>query len=129
MTALNQSRRCAWLLFSIALIFDAEAVARPASQDWHRAVAHGLIAEPVAGLLNLPEIVGGGCGPDEPGSVALYEQQSTANGPFASIRLRVTDRQPGGGSCGRSSVVVRRAAGNVEEGLPTDESRYASSSV
>jgi hypothetical protein len=110
-------------MIGLTVIFLAAAALAP-GQEWNRAVSTGLTAEPVAGLLNLPEVTGGGCGPDEPGSVALYEAQSTAGVPIGSIQLRVTDRQPGGGSCGSATVVVRRAAGNAEEQLPTDESGY-----
>ena len=100
------------------------AASQSSSQEWHRAVSQNLITEPVAGLLDLPEIVGSGCGPDQPGSVALYAGQSTAAAPIASIRLRVADRQPGGASCGAATVVVQRSAGGAEEQLPTDESGY-----
>jgi hypothetical protein len=99
------------------------AASQPSIQEWNRAVSQNLATEPVAGLLNLPEIVGSGCGPDQAGSVALYAARSTAAAPIASIRLRVVDRQPGGGSCGSATVVVQRTAGG-EEQLPTDESGY-----
>ena len=99
------------------------AVSQPATPDWRQAVSQNLTIERVVGLLNLPEVVGDGCGPDAAGSVALYGAQSTAAAPIGSIRLRVTEREPGGGSCGTATVIVQRAD-SAEEQLPTDESGY-----
>ena len=107
----------------LALLGD-DAALQPQAQDWHRAVSENLTTERVAGLLDLPEIVGGGCGPDQPGSIALYAAASTAAAPIGHIRLHVEDRQAGGVSCGAATVVVQRTAGGAEEQLPTEESGY-----
>jgi hypothetical protein len=107
----------------LALLGD-DAALQPQAQDWHRAVSENLTTERVAGLLDLPEIVGGGCGPDQPGSIPLYRAPSAAAAPIGATRLHVEDRQPGGGSCATATVVVERIAGGAEEQLPTEESGF-----
>src|SRR5882724_11917954 len=94
------------------------------SVTWDRAVSTGLTQERVLGLLDLPEIVVSGCGPDQAVRGSLYESGSTRAAAIGSIELVVADRQPGGGSCGAAQLVVKSPAADRAEQLPTDESGY-----
>jgi hypothetical protein len=84
------------------------------AQNWQWAIAERLTRERVAGLLNLPEIVGTDCAPSHSGKVALYSSPSTGKRPIGSIeRAR-------NGEC----QVLARVGKQSEEQLPTDESGY-----
>jgi len=80
--------------------------------------------EPVVGLLNLPEIVGDGCGQAAAKSLDVYAAPSTTSTLLGSIRFRVTDRQADGGACGSTQLVLRRVDSDADDELPTDESGY-----
>jgi hypothetical protein len=94
------------------------------AQEWKRSVGTNLTRERVLGLLNLPELVGDGCGRAQTESVNLYDKQSISPTPVGSITLHVTDRQPDGGSCGSADLLLRRAGASTDEEVPTDESDY-----
>ncbi|MEN3337506.1 MAG: hypothetical protein V7647_1182 [Acidobacteriota bacterium] len=80
--------------------------------------------ERIIGLLNLPEIVGDGCGPAKPGSADLHSRASADSPVTGSLRYRVSDRQADGRACGSARLDVRRPDGTGEEDLPTLESEY-----
>lgn len=92
------------------------------SRQW--AVSSGQIRERVVGLLDLPEVVGDGCGAAEAKRVVLYSAPSTSSPPIGAIALLVTDRQAGGGGCGSAQLSFQRVDGNIDEELPTEESGY-----
>jgi hypothetical protein len=80
--------------------------------------------ERIIGLLDLPEIVGGGCGPATPASADLHSRASTASAVTGSLHYVVADRQSDGGACGSTRLEVRPRDGSGDEGLPTLESGY-----
>ena len=84
------------------------------AQNWQWAISERLTRERVAGLLNLPEIVGTDCAPSHSGRVALYAGPSTGKLPIGFIeRAR-------NGEC----QILARVGKQTEEQLPTDESTY-----
>jgi hypothetical protein len=109
--------------FILLFLFEATGLTTPAAQDWQWAVSTNLTHERVVGLLNLPEIMGAGCGSIEPKRVDLYKTPSTLSPPIGSIALSVSDRQADG-TCGSARIVVRRAESRSDEQLPTDETGY-----
>jgi hypothetical protein len=94
-----------------------------AQQSWEHAVAAELIHERVIGLLDIPEIIGAGCGPREPRPATLYATPSRSRAPVGAITLLVTGRQPDGSACNSAQLVVRRRDGSHEE-LPSEETDY-----
>jgi hypothetical protein len=95
-----------------------------AGQSRHWVVSSGQIRERVVGLLNLPEVVGDGCGQADAKRVVLYSAPSTSSPPIGAITLLVTDRQADGRGCGSAQLTVQRVDGNAGEELPTEESGY-----
>jgi hypothetical protein len=84
------------------------------AQNWQWAISERLTRERMAGLLNLPEIVGTDCAPLHSGRVALYAGPSAEKLPIGSIeRAR-------NGEC----QILARVGKQPEEQLPTDESTY-----
>jgi hypothetical protein len=94
------------------------------AQEWKRSVGTNLVRERVVGLLNLPELVGDGCGRAQPASVNLYDSPSAAAVPIGSIRFQVTDPQADRSACEKADLVVRGTGARVDEEIPTDESDY-----
>ena len=84
------------------------------AQNWQWAIAERLTRERVAGLLNVPEIVGTDCAPSHSGKVALYASPSTGKPPIGSIERARS------GEC----QILARVGKQSEEQLPTDESGY-----
>jgi hypothetical protein len=85
------------------------------AQNWQWAVSERLTRERVIGLLALPEIVAPECAPSEPGRASLYANPSKSTAPLGAI-----ERAPDG----ECQILVRHAAEESEEQLPTDESSY-----
>ena len=112
------------ILTAIGLLLAAADYSSQAAQSWQWAVATDLTREKVVGLLNLPDLVAGGCGPVQPASAALYDAPSASGRSIGSITLRVADRQPDGSSCGDAQLIVQRTDGSPDEDLPTDETDY-----
>ncbi len=71
----------------------------------------------VIGLLNLPAIVGDGCGAPGAFPISLYDGRSTSRPPVAAIRM-AGDSQHG------CSLVVRRTGESADRELPSLESDY-----
>jgi hypothetical protein len=78
----------------------------------------------VVGLLDLPEVVGGPCGPAEPKTADLHDAPVRSSAASGSIGFLVTDRQADGGACGSARLAVRRTGGSFDEDLPAVESGY-----
>src|SRR5262245_32879259 len=100
-----QYLKCSLAITAVAFVTAVHA--RQVSQNWQRAVATEIVAEKPLGLLNLPEIIGEGCGPANPARTALYAAPSASGAPTASITLIVQDRMPDGGACGPAQLVAR----------------------
>jgi hypothetical protein len=107
--------------FLIALMLALPAVGQ---EEWRWAVSTDLVHERVVGLLNLPRLVGEGCGTEESKSVPLYESPSDTGRPLGSIQFRVTERTHDGGACETAQLVVADAGTASFEELPTEESGY-----
>jgi hypothetical protein len=86
-----------------------------------RAVATDQTYEPVAGLLDIPDVVGDGCGVDPPKSLDVFDSPA-ATAPRGSLRLAV--RRSGGDvtTCEAPAFIVRAADG-ISEAL-SEESDY-----
>ena len=119
-----QNARSALLVIAILLLVNTAGRTAPVTQDWQWAVNQNLTRERVVGLLNLPEIVGEGCGPQQPQSATLHDMPSKSSPRRGSITFQVTDRQPDGGYCGGARLIVQRTDGSSGEQLPTSESGY-----
>jgi hypothetical protein len=92
-------------------------------EQMNHAVFKQVTQEPVLGLLNIPEIVGGGCGPNNPETVALYPTPAEGQSPIGLVQYLVADRQPDGLSCGTVRLVLTRTSGAIED-VPNEESGY-----
>lgn len=90
---------------------------------WQGATPAKAAAERIAGLLNIPDVIGDGCSPEGTASVALYDKPSSDASSIGVITLRVEQRQ-GAGNCAIMQIVVRRSASGSVQPLPTQESGY-----
>jgi hypothetical protein len=95
-----------------------------AQATWDRAVTSALVRERVIGLLNLGDLVGGGCGRAESRSIDMYDGPSAASRRIGWLEFRVTDRTPDGASCGSAEFTIHPDGGRADEQLPTEESGY-----
>ncbi len=107
--------------FLIGLILALPAIGQ---EEWRWGVSRDLVHERVVGLLNLPRLVGEGCGTEESKSVPLYESPSDTGRRLGSIQFRVTERAQDGGACATAQLVVADAGTASVEELPTEESGY-----
>lgn len=112
------------LIGTVVLLLQGVTLATQGPQPWQWAVSMNLTEERVIGLLDLPEIVGYGCGANEPKSIDLHGTPSTSTPAIGSIGMLVTDRNADGTSCGSAELTVHRAASSSDEELPTEESGY-----
>src|SRR5262245_16286282 len=77
-------------------------------------------SERLIGLLDLPEVVGEGCGRNQPVAIALHAARAGSK-PIGSVEMEVTHRDEKG-TCDDARLVIRR--GTVVEPLPYLESGY-----
>lgn len=76
------------------------------------------------GLIDIPELVGDGCGPEVPATIKLYGSPSKAKPSTGVIEFVVTGRQPQGVSCSDARVALTRAGARTAEVMPAEESEY-----
>jgi hypothetical protein len=125
MSSPGRSRKLSIGLASVlAMLQSGAAVGAQSDVDWQFAVSSGLTLEPIVGLVDVPELVGNGCGPEVPVTIELYGTPSTAKAPIGMIQFEVTGRQPQGGACSSARVVVRRVGARTAEAMPMEESGY-----
>jgi hypothetical protein len=86
-----------------------------------RAVTSDATREPVIGLLNIPDIVGGGCGPEQPASLDVLDSPLGAL-VEGSVTLHVKGRSSDGRSCEAADVVLSSWNNGSEDDVPTEES-------
>jgi len=104
-----------WFRIGTIVVFLGLCVLHDAgAQNWQWAIAERLTRERVAGLLNLPSIVGTDCAPSHSHKVALYASPSTGNPPIGSIERAKNEE----------CQILVRVGKQREEQLPTDESGY-----
>jgi hypothetical protein len=83
-----------------------------------QAIADSVLDERVIGLLNLPEIVGDGCGPSEPTTVSIYASPSKeGRSPIGSLEM---PRSP----AGPCQLLVKRVGQDTRIAVPYHESGY-----
>jgi hypothetical protein len=91
-----------------------------AAQQWQWAVATDLTEQRVIGLLELPSLVGDGCGRTPLFPMNLYDKPSdTARSKAALTMAALSELEK---DCPK--LVVRRTTGQPDERLPTEESGY-----
>lgn len=110
--------RLVWLSIAGFLLLDANR-ATTAAQDWQWAVASDLTEQRVIGLLNLPAMIGDGCGRTPFPHSNLYDTPSNSR-PSKTI-LTLTVLHPLDAGCHK--LTVREPTGRLEQ-LPTEESGY-----
>jgi hypothetical protein len=125
MNVTSHARRFAVLVSGLSvLLIGAAGQERQDPEPWRWFVSLGKARERVLGLLDLPELVGEGCGPADPKRANLYDTPSAAKPPVAEIEFFVASREPDGHACSYAALGVRRAGRTSTERLPYDESGY-----
>jgi hypothetical protein len=109
---------------AFAITLSAGVLAEQSTPGWEHAIHNGLTRERVVGLVNVPELVGGGCGPEVPATIALYSAPSAEKPPIGSIEFVVAGRKAQGVSCEFARVALQRAGAPSAEAMPMEESGY-----
>jgi hypothetical protein len=101
------------------------ALAAGASAAQQRVVSEAATEERVAGLLDLPGILGDiQCQQFQPKTISYYSRPSKDGAPAGTIEVRLA-RLPDQPQCYQPTAAVRRAGSNSQtEELPTEESGY-----
>ena len=93
------------------------------SAGQERAVATGATGETVVGLLDIPDLVGGGCGLATPSSLDVFSDP-TDPASRGSLTFMVHGRSKDGGTCDEGRLVLRASHTPQDLGVPTEESDY-----
>jgi hypothetical protein len=106
---------------AIAGIVVMTTMSNATSVRQERAVTSDATREPVIGLLNIPDVVAGGCGPEQPSRLDVLDAPLGAL-VQGSVTLRVKGRSSDGSSCEAADVVLSSSGNGSEEDVPTEES-------
>ena len=79
--------------------------------------------ETVVGLLDIPDLVGGGCGLATPSSRDVFDEP-TDPAPRGALTFIVHGRSKDGGTCDEGRLVLRASHTPQDLGVPTEESDY-----
>jgi len=93
------------------------------SAGQERAVATDATGETVVGLLDIPGLVGGGCGLATPSSREVFDEP-TDPAPRGAVTFIVHGRSRDGGTCDEGHLVLRASHTPQDLGVPTEESDY-----
>ena len=93
------------------------------SAGQERAVATDATSETVVGLLDIPDLVGEGCGLATPSSRDVFDEP-TDPAPRGALTFIVHGRSKDGGTCDEGRLVLRARHTPQDLGVPTEESDY-----
>src|SRR5262245_6717832 len=120
-TADNQGVRKLLLAWVVALSFPTHGGMQDVER-WRRAVQSGLTREPVVGLLNLPDVVGDGCGVNPETTIPILDAPSSSGATLGAVSLLVT-RTPQD-ACYSAVLEIRSTKSDEFQELPVEESGY-----
>ena len=101
----------------------AATLSTTTSGSQERAVATEATRETVIGLLDIPDIVGGGCGPATPATRDVFDEPTDA-APLGALTLVVRGRSADGGTCDAPHLVLHSKHAQQDLSVPTEESDY-----
>ena len=114
------ARRTLSALTGLAL---AATISSAAGLRQERAVTSEATRERVIGLLDIPDMVEGGCGPATPATRDVFNEP-TDPAPRGALAFIVHGRSNDGGTCDEGHLVLRSRHTPHESGVPTEESDY-----